>query len=84
MRILLDTHAFLCAGERMYLDAAIAWRLAIWLGAMLALFATVAAWPASTVERRRLVGLALAGLAISGAASAIALAIRVDFDPAHG
>jgi hypothetical protein len=49
---------------------------------MLALFATVSAWPATAAERRRLAGLALAGLIVSGAASA-AVALG-GFDPAHG
>src|SRR5213078_424860 len=86
-QVMLDDagwRAMYAAGERFHLDAAVLPRLAIWAGAMLALFATVAAWPASAAERRRLAALALTGLIICGATSAIALAIRRDFDPAHG
>jgi hypothetical protein len=72
------------AGARFYLDAAVLPRLALWLGAMLALFATVAAWQAAPSERRRLAALALAGLVIAGGASAAAIAIRGELDPAHG
>jgi hypothetical protein len=86
-QVMLDDagwRAMYAAGERFHLDAAIVPRLATWLGAMLALFATVAAWPASATERRRLAGLALAGLIVCGLVCAIAFAIRRDFDPAHG
>lgn len=72
------------AGARFYLDLAIVPRLATWLGAMLVLFATVAAWSAAPGERRRLAGLALAGLGIAGLASGVTTALRHDFDPAHG
>src|SRR5262245_13465351 len=58
------------AGARFYLDAAVLPRLAVWLGAMLALFATVAAWQAAPVERGRLAVLALAGLIVAGGAAA--------------
>lgn len=76
--------AMYAAGERFHLEVAIVPRLAIWLGAMLALFATVAAWPATAAERRRLAGLGLAGLIVCGAASARSIAIHRELDPAHG
>jgi len=76
--------AMYAAGERFHLDAAIAPRLAIWAGAMLALFATVAAWPAAAAERRRLAGLALAGLIACAATSAAVAVVRRELDPAHG
>lgn len=76
--------AMYAAGSRFYLELAIVPRLATWFGAMLALFATVAAWSAAPNERRRLAGLALAGLIAGGIASIIAVALRHDFDPAHG
>jgi len=71
------------AGARFYLDAAVLPRLAVWLGAMLALFATVGAWQAAPVERRRLAVLALAGLLVAGG-SAAGIAFRGGFDPVHG
>jgi hypothetical protein len=86
-QVMLDDagwRAMYAAGERFHTDAAIVPRLVTWAGAMLALFATVAAWPASAAERRRLAGLALAGLIVCAATSAITLAIHRDFDPAHG
>jgi hypothetical protein len=67
-------------GSRVFADASIAARLALWLGAMLALFATVAAWSASAGERTRLAVLALIGL---GAATIAGLASG-GFDAAHG
>jgi hypothetical protein len=72
------------AGERFYLDATILPRLAIWLGTMLALFAAVAAWSAAPAERRRLAGLALVGLILCGATSALTIVVEREFDPAHG
>src|SRR5262249_6639789 len=51
--------AMYAAGERFHPDAAILPRLAIWLGAMLALFAPVAAWQTAAAARHRLAGLAL-------------------------
>jgi hypothetical protein len=75
--------AMYAAGERFHLEAAVAPRLVTWLGAMVALFAPIAAWPASSAERRRLAGLGLAGLAVSAAAAAIRAALG-GFDPAHG
>jgi hypothetical protein len=72
------------AGARFYLDAAVLPRLAVWLGAMLALFATVAAWQAAPSERRRLAAVGLAGLVIAGATSAASIAVRGELDPAHG
>jgi hypothetical protein len=86
-QVMLDDagwRAMYAAGERFHTDAAILPRLAIWCGAMLALFAAVAAWPATAAERRRLAGLALAGLIACGAASTIATALGGGFDPAHG
>ena len=60
-------------------------RLAIWLGAMLALFATVAAWPAAAAERRRLAApRASPGLVACGVTAAAAIVASGDFDPAHG
>ena len=79
--------AMYAAGSRFYLDLAIVPRLAAWFGAMLALFATVAAWsvaPTAPGERRRLAVLALAGLTASGITSAVAIILRHAFDPAHG
>ena len=72
------------AGERFHLEVAIVPRLVTWAGAMLALFATLAAWPANAPERRRLAALALAGLATCGATSAVVLAIGREVDRAHG
>lgn len=86
-QVMLDDagwRAMYAAGERFHTDAAILPRLAIWCGAMLALFAAVFAWPATPAERRRLAGLALAGVIVCGAASAIAAAFGGGFDPAHG
>jgi hypothetical protein len=72
------------AGARFYLDAAVIPRLAIWFGAMVALFATVAAWQAAPAERRRLAALALSGLIVCGATTAASVAIHRELDPAHG
>ena len=86
-QVMLDDAAWRAmygAGARFYLDLAIVPRLATWLGAMLALFAAVAAWPASGAERRRLAGLALAGLIVCGVTSAITIAVRRELDLAHG
>jgi hypothetical protein len=76
--------AMYAAGERFHTDVAIVPRLAIWLGAMLVLFATVSAWPATAAERRRLAGLALAGWILCGLVCAVALALGREIDPAHG
>jgi hypothetical protein len=84
-QVMLDDagwQAMYAAGERFHTGAGLAPRLATWLGAMLTLFATISAWPATAAERRRLAGLALAGLIASGAAAA-SLAIG-GFDAAHG
>ncbi|HEX3765400.1 MAG TPA: hypothetical protein VHW23_42185 [Kofleriaceae bacterium] len=84
-QVMLDDagwQAMYAAGERFHTDAAVLPRLATWLGAMLTLFATVSAWPATAAERRRLAGLAVAGLIVSGAAAG-SLAIG-GFDAAHG
>jgi hypothetical protein len=90
-QVMLDDagwRAMYAAGARFHTDAAILPRLAIWCGAMLALFATVSAWPATAGERRRLAGLALAGVIVCGAASVIAAALGggldLTHDPAHG
>jgi len=85
-QVMLDDagwRAMYAAGARFHGDAAILPRLAIWSGAMVALFAAVSAWPAAAAERRRLAGLALAGLIACGAAAAAAIALG-GFDPAHG
>lgn len=86
-QVMLDDagwRAMYAAGERFHLDAAILPRLAIWLGAMLALFATVAAWQTAAAARGRLAGLALVGLILCGVTSAITIVVERDFDPAHG
>jgi hypothetical protein len=85
-QLMLDEPAWpgmYAAGARFHADPAIAPRLAVWLGAMLALFATVAAWSAAAGERRRLAGLAIAGLAGAGLAGVL-VARAHGFDPAHG
>lgn len=66
-------------GTRVYLDPAIAPRLALWLGAMLALYAATAAWSASLDERRTLARLGLLGLLVATAAG-----LAQGFAPAHG
>jgi hypothetical protein len=76
--------AMYAAGSRFRLDAALVPRLAIWVGAMLALFATVAAWSVRGAERRRLAVLALVGLSICGVVSAATIVVRRELDPAHG
>ncbi len=75
------------ASSRFYLDLAIVPRLAAWLGAMLALFATIAAWsaaPPAFGDRRRLAILALAGLVTCGVASTAGVAMSGAAGPAHG
>lgn len=72
------------AGARFYLELAVVPRLATWLGAMLALFAAVAAWSAAPAERRRLAGLALAGLVAGGLAAAATIGMSHGLEPAHG
>jgi hypothetical protein len=72
------------AGSRFHLELAVVPRLTTWLGAMLALFAAVAAWSAAPAERRRLAGLALAGLVVAGVASVATIAMSHGFEPAHG
>jgi hypothetical protein len=76
--------AMYASGARFAFEPALLPRLALWLGAMLALFAAVAAWPARPAERRRLAMLGLAGLIVGGLASAIAIARRGELDTAHG
>jgi hypothetical protein len=75
--------AMYAAGARFHLELAVVPRLATWLGVMLALFATVAAWSAAPAQRRRLAGLALAGLVTSSAASTATIMMSA-FEPAHG
>ena len=53
------------AGQRIYGDAAIGPRLAVWLGAMASAFAIVAAWWTTGGARRRLVVIGLAGRVVS-------------------
>ena len=72
------------AGARFYLDLAVVPRLVTWLGVMLALYATVAAWSASARERRRLAGLALVGIIACGVTAAVLVVVRHELDPAHG
>lgn len=67
------------ASARFHLEPAVVPRLAMWLGAMIALFATLSAWPATHAERRKLAVLALAGIAL-----AVAAALALGFDAAHG
>jgi hypothetical protein len=76
--------AMYAAGARFALDAAVVPRLALWLGAMLVLFAGVAAWQAAPGERPRLARIGLAGLVICGAMSAVRIAVTGDFEAAHG
>jgi hypothetical protein len=57
--------AMYAAGERLYAQAGVVPRLALWLGAMATLFASVALWWSSGTERRRLAVIALAGRAVS-------------------
>ena len=68
------------AGARFYLELAVIPRLALWGGAMLALFGLVAAWQAPAAERRGLAILALIGWAIAIAAGLVA----GGFEVAHG
>ena len=72
------------AGTRFYLELAVVPRLATWLGVMLALYATIAAWSASAAERAHLAGLALAGIIACGVITAVGLAAGHPLDPAHG
>jgi len=67
------------AGDRFYLELAVLPRLALWGGAMLALFGIVAAWQAPTAERRGLAILALIGWTI-----AIVAGLAAGFDSVHG
>jgi len=83
-RLVGKLHITMGTKDTFYLDAAVIPRLAIWFGAMLALFAAVAAWPAAPAERRRLAALGLSGLIVCGATSAASVAIHRELDPAHG
>ena len=77
--------AMYAAGDRLYADAGVPPRLLLWLGAMAALFATVAAWWTAGLARRRLVVIALAGRAVSGVAIwLLALAGGAIEGTAHG
>ncbi len=77
--------AMYAAGQRIYGAAAIYPRLLLWLGAMLTLFAIVAAHGAADAERRRLAIFGLAGRAISVlAAVLLARAGGTVTDSAHG
>lgn len=60
--------AMYAAGDRLYAQTGVLPRLLLWLGAMITLFATVAAWWAATAERRRLAALAVVGRVTSGIA----------------
>ena len=62
------------AGQRIYGDAAIFPRLLLWIGAMISLFAIVAAWWSTGTERRRLAVLGLAGRSLSVAAAFLLVA----------
>ncbi|HEY4177536.1 MAG TPA: hypothetical protein VGM90_11905 [Kofleriaceae bacterium] len=57
------------AGERVFADAGVVVRLALWFGAMASAFAAVASWWASSDERRRLAVIGLGGRAFSVAAA---------------
>lgn len=86
-QVMLDDpgwRAMYATGSRFHLELAVLPRLAIWLGAMLAVFATVAAWSTAATGRRRLAGLALAGLFVCGLSSAATIAVSRELDPAHG
>jgi len=66
------------AGARFHLELAVLPRLALWLGAMLVLFAAIAAWQAPA-RRRTLAKLALIGIGIASGAG-----ISAGFEVAHG
>jgi hypothetical protein len=77
--------AMYAAGERIYGNADVWPRLLLWLGAMLTLFATVAASWASGTDRRRLAALALIGRVVSSAAAGWLVARGAATDAAaHG
>lgn len=76
--------AMYASGARFHLGLDLLPRLAMWLGAMLALFAPLAAWPASAAERRRLAGIAIAGYVVCGVTSAATVLVTRDLDRAHG
>jgi hypothetical protein len=86
-QVMLDDQswrAMYAAGERFHFELAVVPRLALWLGAMLALFAAVAAWSPSPAQRRRIAGLGLAGLVLCGITAAIMIAMSGAIDLAHG
>jgi hypothetical protein len=73
------------AGKRIYGASAIYPRLLLWLGAMLSLFAIVAAWWSSGPERRKLAVLGLVGRALSVGAALLLVASGGAIDGnAHG
>jgi hypothetical protein len=77
--------AMYAAGERLYAQAGVLPRLLLWLGAMVTIYAALAAWWAAGPERRRLVVLAAVGRVVS--AIAIGILITVDapvVSAAHG
>ena len=73
------------AGKRIYGASSIYPRLLLWLGAMLSLFAIVAAWWSSGPERRRLAVLGIIGRVVSvGAALLLVAAGGATDGNAHG
>jgi len=77
--------AMYAAGQRLYGEAAILPRLVLWLGAMLSLFAIVAAHWAAGKERSRLATIGLGGRALSvGAAFLLVAAGGALEGNAHG
>ncbi len=77
--------AMYAAGERIYGTGGVWPRLLLWLGAMITLFAVVAAYGAAITDRRRLAVIALSGRAISGGAAGWLIAAGATTDiAAHG
>jgi hypothetical protein len=71
------------AGSRLYGDAGVVPRLALWLGVFATAFAAVAAWTASEGDRRRLALIGIGGRLLGGAAVAWLVA-RDGAADAHG
>jgi hypothetical protein len=71
------------AGSRLYGDAGVVPRLALWLGVFTTAFATVAAWSATGPDRRRLAAIGIAGRVVAGFAVAWLYA-RAGASDAHG